>query len=245
MLKKERSRIIAWCLILGVLISGLLAVPLKINYQGRLTNNNEPVNATKAMYFSIKETNSGTTVWGPVQQNINVVNGVYTATLEPPQAIFETSQQLQLHIKVETIDLSPDILLLSVPYAYIAKKAETITANQAAGDSIISALNAASKTVPSGALVGTSDTQSLTNKTISSGSSWTGNTIAISYGGTGSDNGSITGSGALNFTAGGSNQNITLAPSGTGAAVLNGNILMTGVSGMKVSSANNLLTFEY
>ncbi|WP_374028910.1 beta strand repeat-containing protein [Bdellovibrio bacteriovorus] len=49
-------------------------------------------------------------------------------------------------------------------------------------------------------------------------------TLAVSKGGTGTTNGSITGTGALAFTAGGSNQNITLSPSGTGATILNGNV---------------------
>lgn len=49
-------------------------------------------------------------------------------------------------------------------------------------------------------------------------------TLPIARGGTGSTTGSITGSGALTFTAGGTNQNITLTPSGTGRTVLNGNV---------------------
>jgi len=44
---------------------------------------------------------------------------------------------------------------------------------------------------------------------------WTG-LLDISRGGTGSNNGSITGSGALTFAAGGTNQDINLNPSGTG-----------------------------
>ncbi|MFV8249756.1 tail fiber domain-containing protein [Bdellovibrio bacteriovorus] len=49
-------------------------------------------------------------------------------------------------------------------------------------------------------------------------------TLPIARGGTGSTTGSITGSGALTFAAGGTNQNITLTPSGTGRTVLNGNV---------------------
>ena len=41
-------------------------------------------------------------------------------------------------------------------------------------------------------------------------------TLIIGNGGTGSTTGSITGSGALTFTAGGTNTNVTLAPNGTG-----------------------------
>jgi hypothetical protein len=49
-------------------------------------------------------------------------------------------------------------------------------------------------------------------------------TLAVANGGTGTATGSITGSSALTFTAGGSNQNVTLAPSGTGNTLLNGNV---------------------
>ena len=41
-------------------------------------------------------------------------------------------------------------------------------------------------------------------------------TVAVTSGGTGTATGSITGTGAITFTAGGSNQDVTLTPSGTG-----------------------------
>lgn len=52
--------------------------------------------------------------------------------------------------------------------------------------------------------------------TISTGI-WQGTPIGVDYGGTGSNNGSITGAGALTFAAGGTNQDVVLDPSGTGA----------------------------
>jgi hypothetical protein len=45
---------------------------------------------------------------------------------------------------------------------------------------------------------------------------WQGTTVAVAYGGTGTSTGSITGSGALTFTAGGSNTSVSLVPQGTG-----------------------------
>jgi len=52
------------------------------------------------------------------------------------------------------------------------------------------------------------------------------NIIGIANGGTGQNNGSITGSGALAFTAGGTNQNITITPSGGGYTLFNSNVLL-------------------
>jgi hypothetical protein len=48
--------------------------------------------------------------------------------------------------------------------------------------------------------------------------------LPVANGGTGTATGSITGTGALTFTAGGTNQNVTLTPSGTGYTLLNGNV---------------------
>lgn len=45
---------------------------------------------------------------------------------------------------------------------------------------------------------------------------WQGTAIAVGYGGTGTNSGSITGTGALTFTAGGTDTNVTLVPNGTG-----------------------------
>jgi hypothetical protein len=45
---------------------------------------------------------------------------------------------------------------------------------------------------------------------------WNGSTIAVAYGGTGTTNGSITGTTALTFTAGGTNEDVILRGSGTG-----------------------------
>ena len=49
-------------------------------------------------------------------------------------------------------------------------------------------------------------------------------TLPAANGGTGSTTGSITGSTALTFAAGGTNQNVTITPSGTGNTILNGNV---------------------
>ncbi|MBX3034752.1 MAG: hypothetical protein KF865_12585, partial [Bdellovibrionaceae bacterium] len=49
-------------------------------------------------------------------------------------------------------------------------------------------------------------------------------TLTVAKGGTGTTNGSITGTGALTFTAGAGNQSVTLTPTGTGAVLLGGKV---------------------
>jgi hypothetical protein len=79
----------------------------------------------------------------------------------------------------------------------------------------------ATVTAAAGTLTGTTlnatvVTSSLTSVgTIATGV-WQGTDIGVAYGGTGTSDGSITGTGALTFTAGGSNTNVNLVPLGTG-----------------------------
>ncbi len=62
------------------------------------------------------------------------------------------------------------------------------------------------------------------------GSAWiyiinsTNNLLSVANGGTGTNSGSITGTSALSFNAGGTNQNITFSPSGTGNTIINSNV---------------------
>ena len=104
--------------------------------------------------------------------------------------------------------------------------AGTITANLIGN---ASSANSANTATTAGNITATSNTTltSLQNLntvgTISTGV-WSGTTIAVANGGTGSTNGSIAGTSALSFTAGGTNQNVNLSPSGTGKVVLNGNV---------------------
>ena len=55
-------------------------------------------------------------------------------------------------------------------------------------------------------------------------SNWSGTQLSVANGGTGTTNGSITGSGALNFAAGGLNNDINLTPAGSGIVSVLGNL---------------------
>lgn len=53
------------------------------------------------------------------------------------------------------------------------------------GTTVLSSSQVLGKSMPTGTVVGTSDTQELTNKTLSTGSAWQGNAVGAIYGGTG------------------------------------------------------------
>ena len=98
-------------------------------------------------------------------------------------------------------------------------------------------------TADAGTLTGTTLASDVVNSsltsvgTITSGV-WSGTTIAVANGGTGTTNGSISGTSALTFEAGGTNQNISIKPSGTGSVFVgNGTITPTSSSAILEASS--------
>lgn len=75
---------------------------------------------------------------------------------------------------------------------------------------------------------------------------WQGTVVAVAYGGTGTSTGSITGTGALTFTAGGTNQNVNLVASGTGAVDVGGaRITSVGVPTQSTDGVNKAYVDTY
>ena len=101
-------------------ISFAQTIPQEITYQGKLLDNGNPVTGTKSFIFTIGS-------WTETQ-SINVVDGIYTATLgiiNPiPATVFTSTPNVQLQISVDGNLLSPSTDILSVGYSYQAEQSE-------------------------------------------------------------------------------------------------------------------------
>ncbi len=146
------------CLFMGIILSiGGMSIlfsastPQIITFQGQLKEHGYSVSGTKSMRFEIVN-GSGTVYWQSHASNgvsVTVTNGVYTVGLGDTAlsnmsalsaADLDKGETLYLRVYVEGTQLSPDILLSSSSYSFIAGQAETITANTAAGNSVAVAL---------------------------------------------------------------------------------------------------------
>jgi hypothetical protein len=153
----KRSIIVSVLLLLVCLLSVNVlfsaSVPQIITFQGQLKESGYAVTGTKSMRFEVVNA-SGTVRWQSHASNgvtVSVDKGVYTVGLGDTAitnmnalttADLDKNEKLYLRVYVEGVQLSPDILLSSSSYAYIAGQAETITANTTAGNSVIAALGA-------------------------------------------------------------------------------------------------------
>ena len=92
-------------------------VPCKINYQGRLIENNVPVDGTKKMKFSIyNETNN--LLWTSKEVDITVYNGLFRYVLDLSSIDDWTAgQELYLEVQVGTDILTPREAIYAYPYA--------------------------------------------------------------------------------------------------------------------------------
>lgn len=107
-------------------------IPQKIAYQGRLLENDAPVNGTKNFVFSFPGT-----AWSETHNNVPVTNGLYSVQLGAitpiPYTLFTENNTVPLQITVEGTTLSPQTEILSVAYAF---KAENATKADQLGDAV-------------------------------------------------------------------------------------------------------------
>ena len=127
----------ALCLPLAALAGdiSMASVPGNINYQGRLERDNAPITGPVHLYFRIFNVLTGTgggtcgasgqsCLWESPEVSVLASQGIFSADLTPPLAVFAGGQKLYLEVQVESDTLSPREPLNSVAYALAAKKLE-------------------------------------------------------------------------------------------------------------------------
>jgi hypothetical protein len=116
----------------------------------------------------------------------------------------------------KTFSAAPVLSSTTASKALFTDANKNIVSNEITGTGNVVMSNSPALVTPA---LGTPSAAVLTYATglpLTSGAGVTG-TLPVANGGTGTTNGSITGTGALTFAAGGSNQNISITPSGTGS----------------------------
>ncbi|KPA16350.1 hypothetical protein MHK_003445 [Candidatus Magnetomorum sp. HK-1] len=133
------------CIVL-TLTSLTFAVPMQINYQGFLTNENDiPINETvkKITFRLYSQAENGEAFWIKTHYNVLVVDGVYNVLLGDFSSD-QLSDELYLGVTIEEDEeLKPRQKITSVLFAIKAKEAETvadgaITTNKIAKDAVTS-----------------------------------------------------------------------------------------------------------
>jgi hypothetical protein len=111
-------------------------IPPQISYQGKLAENNMPVNGEKSFIFSLM--NEQSELWTEPHENVLIKNGIYHVILGAvnpiPLAVFEDQPKVKLKIMVDQVELLPHVDILSVGYAFVAQKA--VIADRLKGDTI-------------------------------------------------------------------------------------------------------------
>ncbi len=124
--------------LLLILISVVYAVPGKINYQGRLMENGNVVNGNKTMSFYLYINNTETELLSNYSVGIN--NGIYNVELPIDQeSLPSKNEEVYLRVYIDGNNssgtlLSPDVQMISLPYAIHAKTASSIEGVEASYD---------------------------------------------------------------------------------------------------------------
>jgi hypothetical protein len=130
-----RSMLLALCFLLYAQSTLLYAgLPGKINYQGKLKENGEPVNGTKKMEFKIYPAiEGGIPLWSSDPQNVLITNGLFNYQLGSNKSLLESEiewnkETYYLEVTVEGVILSPREELTGVAYSLSAARACALTA---------------------------------------------------------------------------------------------------------------------
>jgi len=121
----KRVILLSVLMLLIFLAHSFAEVPCKINYQGRLIENNVPVDGTVEMEFKIYDTQdvgTGTKLWGSGIVNVPVYNGLFRYVLGADGGDLSTinwaaGETLYLEVKVGDDILTPREPIYAYPYA--------------------------------------------------------------------------------------------------------------------------------
>ncbi len=108
------------CIIFSICVYYSFAeVPCKINYQGRLIENNVPVDGTRKMRFTIYDSAAGgNELWTSGDVDITVYNGLFRYVLDLSSIDDWTAgEELYLQVVVEGETLTPLEAIYAYPYA--------------------------------------------------------------------------------------------------------------------------------
>jgi len=191
-----------------------------------------------------------------------------TPTMLKSKTFDTTSLSNRINLKANASDVASDLALKlnKADTILLFQKADTITLSNridqklSKTDNAISATQLATArkingvafdgsaditvTADAGTLTGTTLASNVVSSSLTSVGTiatgvWSGTTVAVAKGGTGTTNGSITGTSALTFAAGGSNENISIKPSGTGSVIVGaGTITPTSSAALDVNSTS-------
>ena len=105
---------------LVLLVAGYVyaEVPCKINYQGRLIENNVPVNGPVNMEFKLYNQATGGSLLKTITiNNVQVYNGLFRAVLDLEGVDWTAGKTIYLEVKAGTDTLSPREPIYAYPYA--------------------------------------------------------------------------------------------------------------------------------
>jgi hypothetical protein len=122
-----------------------LSVPLRLNYQGYLTDDNSnPVSDTATMVFSIYTAASGgNELWNSGSQVLTVDEGIFHYILaDVPMSVFESGQTRWLELSVRGQILIPRTEITSVAWSYYSTLSDSAGGAIRVGGQDLSALDA-------------------------------------------------------------------------------------------------------
>ena len=115
MLKRTWSSLFLWFVFVNICFSE--NIPQKINFQGRLLENGQPVTQSKNITFRIVDSS-----WQQVVENVSFSkDGIYQVELAIPLDTLKNNNNPMLEISVNGIPLTPTTRILSVPFTHVSE----------------------------------------------------------------------------------------------------------------------------